>query len=60
MAARGVSVEAYAAFVRAVTRAVRRINADKRRYVSYFVDDFPGHPDVERLTPDDFDLARIR
>ena len=39
---------------------MRRINADKRRYVSYFIDDFPGHPDVERFTPDDFDLARIQ
>src|SRR5438876_4456207 len=27
----------YAAFLRGVTRAVRRINADKRRYVSYFI-----------------------
>jgi NitT/TauT family transport system substrate-binding protein len=55
-----VSAEAYAAFIRAVTRAVRRINADKRRYVSYFIDDFPGHPDVEQLTPEDFDLGRIQ
>ena len=38
-----VSPEAYAAFVRAVTAAVRRINADKRRYVSYFIRDFPDH-----------------
>ena len=29
-----VSPEAYAAFLRAVTRAVRRINADKRTYVA--------------------------
>jgi len=55
-----VSAEAYAAFVRAVTRAVRRINADKRRYVSYFIRDFPGCPEVEALTPDDFDLGRIQ
>ena len=41
-----VSPDAYAAFLRAVTRAVRRINADKRRYVSYFLRDFPDHPDV--------------
>src|ERR1043166_9045517 len=31
-----VTPEAYAAFLRAVTRAVHRIDADKRRYVSYF------------------------
>src|SRR2546429_2353733 len=37
VAAPGVSAEAYAALLRALTRAVRRINADKRRYVSYFV-----------------------
>ena len=34
--------EAYAAFLRAITRAVRRINADKRRYVSYFIRDWAG------------------
>src|SRR3989454_5245576 len=55
-----VGAEAYAAFVRALTRAVRRINADKRRYVSYFLRDFPGQPEVEALTPGDFDLGRIQ
>ena len=28
--------------------------------MSYFIADFPGHPDVEKLTPDDFDLGRIQ
>ena len=60
VADRSVNADAYAAFVRAVTRAVRRINADKRRYVRYFIDDFPGEPDVEKLTPADFDLGRIQ
>jgi NitT/TauT family transport system substrate-binding protein len=55
-----VDAETYSAFLRAVTRAVRRINADKRRYVSYFLRDWAGHPEVEALTPDDFDLGRIR
>ena len=55
-----VTPEAYAAFVRAVTAAVHRINADKRRYVSYFQRDFPEHPGVQALTPDDFDLNRIQ
>lgn len=55
-----VTPEAYAAFVRAVTAAVHRINADKRRYVSYFQRDFPDHPGVQALTPDDFDLNRIQ
>ena len=55
-----VSAEAYGAFVRATTRAVRRINADKRAYVSYYSRDFPGFPDVEALRPDDFNLGRIQ
>src|SRR5262245_53004482 len=55
-----VSADAYAAFVRAVTRAVRRINADKRRYVSYYLRDWAGYPEVDALTPDDFDLGRIQ
>jgi NitT/TauT family transport system substrate-binding protein len=60
VAIRDVNVEAYAALLRAITRAVRRINADKRRYVSYFIHDWPGHPEVEALTPDDFNLGRIQ
>lgn len=51
---------AYAAFLRAIKQAVRRITADKRRYVSYYIRDFPGYPEVEALTPDDFDLGRIQ
>jgi NitT/TauT family transport system substrate-binding protein len=50
----------YAAFVRAITRAVRRINADKRRYVEYYLRDWAGRPEVDALTPDDFDLGRIQ
>lgn len=55
-----VSAEAYAAFVRALTRAVRRINADKRRYVSYFIRGAADYPEVQALQPDDFDLGRIQ
>jgi len=55
-----VSTEAYAALLRGITRAVRRINADKRRYVSYFIRDWAGHPEVAALRPDDFDLGRIQ
>ena len=55
-----VGAETYAAFLRAITRAVRRINADKRRYVDYFIRDFPEHPGVAALTRDDFDLGRIQ
>ena len=52
--------ELYAAFVRASTAAVRRINADKRRYVRYYMRDYAGYPEVETLTPDDFHLGRIQ
>jgi ABC-type nitrate/sulfonate/bicarbonate transport system substrate-binding protein len=53
--------EGYAAFLRGVSRAVRRINADKRRYVSYFKEGWAaGDPDVQALRADDFDLGRIQ
>lgn len=52
--------EAYAAFVRACTEAVRRINADKRRYVCYYKRDYEGYPEVDALTPEDFNLGRIQ
>ena len=55
-----LSPETYGAFVRAITRAVHRINADKRRYVSYFIRDFPDHPGVQGLRADDFNLGRIQ
>ena len=55
-----ITAEAYAAFLRALTRAVHRINADKRRYVSYFLRDFPGDPEVAALLPEDFNLGRIQ
>src|SRR5438445_13305495 len=51
----------YAAFLRAVIQAVRRIKADKRRYVSYFKEGWAaGDPEVQALTPDDFNLGRIQ
>ena len=55
-----VSADAYAALLRALTRAVRRISADKRRYVSYFIRDWAGHSEVTALRPDDFNLGRIQ
>ena len=59
VADRSVSPEAYAAFLRAITRAVRRINADKRKYVAYYLRDFPDYPELAGVTPDDFDLNRV-
>src|SRR6266567_4115998 len=51
----------YAAFLRGVIRAVRRINADKRRYVSYFKEGWAAaDPAVQALTADDFNLGRIQ
>jgi ABC-type nitrate/sulfonate/bicarbonate transport system substrate-binding protein len=55
-----VDREIYAAFVRASTAAVRRINADKRRYLHYYKRDYEGYPEVDTLTPDDFNLGRIQ
>jgi ABC-type nitrate/sulfonate/bicarbonate transport system substrate-binding protein len=52
--------EAYAAFVRASAEAARRINADKRSYVRYYKRDYEGYPEVDALTPADFDLGRIQ
>jgi len=60
VATRDVEVEAYAALLRGITHAVRRINADKGRYVSYFIRDWAGHPEVAALRPDDFNLGRIQ
>ena len=60
VATRDVGAGAYAAFLRAITRAVRLIDADKRRYVSYFLRDWAGHPEVDALTPADFTLGRIQ
>ena len=55
-----VDREAYAAFVRASTEAVRRINADKRSYLHYYKRDYEGYPEVDALTPNDFNLGRIQ
>src|SRR5207237_8306502 len=41
-----VDAETYAAFNRAVREAVRRINADKRAYLHYFID-YHGKSDTE-------------
>jgi ABC-type nitrate/sulfonate/bicarbonate transport system substrate-binding protein len=52
--------QVHSAFLRAITRAVERINANKREYVRYYLDDWAGHPEVDALTADDFDLGRIQ
>jgi NitT/TauT family transport system substrate-binding protein len=55
-----VDSDAYAAFVRASTAAVQRINADKKCYLHYYTREYAGYPEVEALTPDDFNLGRIQ
>jgi NitT/TauT family transport system substrate-binding protein len=50
----------YAAFNRAVREAVRRINANKRAYLHYFIDYHKAKdPDISRLTIADLRESRI-
>ena len=52
--------ETYAAFNRAVREAVRRINADKRKYLQYFIDYHKAKdPDIGKLTVDDLREGRL-
>ena len=55
-----VDAETYAAFNRAVREAVKRINADKTKYLSYFID-YHAKKDAEiaALTPQDLRASRI-
>ena len=54
-----VDAETYAAFSRAVREAVRRINADKRAYLHYFIDYHRDDPEVAALTIDDLRESRL-
>src|SRR5262249_49720129 len=55
-----VDAETYAAFNRAVREAVRRINADKRAYLHYFID-YHGKrdPEVAALKVEDLRESRL-
>ena len=56
-----VDAETYAAFNRAVREAVKRINADKRSYLHYFLDYHKGqHEGLEALSIDDLSPSRIQ
>jgi NitT/TauT family transport system substrate-binding protein len=59
IASPAVDGETYAAFNRAVREAVRRITADKRKYLQYFIDYHKADPDVAALTVDDLRPARL-
>ncbi|HZS01510.1 MAG TPA: ABC transporter substrate-binding protein [Chloroflexota bacterium] len=54
-----VDADTYRAFNRAVREAVRRINADKRKYLQYFLDYHKDDPDVAALTVDDLRPSRL-
>ena len=50
----------YAAFNRAVREAVRRVNANKRAYLHYFIDYYKDRdPEVAKMTIDDLREGRI-
>jgi len=53
-----IDAETYAAINRALSEAVRRINANKRAYLHYFIENEKG-AEVKALTLDDFNLNRI-
>jgi NitT/TauT family transport system substrate-binding protein len=55
-----VDAETYSAFNRAVCEAVRRINANKRSYLHYFIDYYKNRdPEIAKLTIDDLRESRI-
>src|SRR5260370_37992541 len=55
-----VDAETYSAFNRAVREAVRRINANKRAYLHYFIDYYKDKdPEVAKLTIDDLRESRL-
>jgi NitT/TauT family transport system substrate-binding protein len=53
-----MDAELYASLSRAIVEAVRRINADKRKYLHYFIEEVPERLGV--LKPEDFTLSRLR
>ena len=60
VASEKVDAETYAAFNRAVREAVRRIGADKRKYLQYFIDYHKAKdPEIGTLTLDDLREGRL-
>lgn len=61
VASDAVDAETYAKFNRAVNEAVKRINADKKKYLQYFIDYHASqHPGIAALRVDDFRPSRIQ
>jgi|GEM_PF-67685 len=58
VAAPEIDAGVYQAVERAIKKAVRLINADKKKYLHYLIADIP--PDVGALAPEDFHLPRLR
>jgi NitT/TauT family transport system substrate-binding protein len=55
-----VDAETYAAFNRAVREAVRRINANKRAYLHYFIDYYAkSDPEIAALKPEELRESRL-
>jgi NitT/TauT family transport system substrate-binding protein len=55
-----IDAETYSAFNRAVREAVRRINADKAKYLHYFIDYHKSKdPEIAALKPEDLRASRI-
>jgi NitT/TauT family transport system substrate-binding protein len=60
VASERVDAETYAAFNRAVREAVRRINANKRAYLHYFIDYYAKNdPEVAALKVEDLRESRL-
>src|SRR5207237_1256994 len=60
VASERVDAETYSAFNRAVREAVRRINANKRAYLHYFIDYYKDKDsEIAKLTIDDLRESRI-
>src|SRR6266852_6267771 len=60
VASERVDAETYGAFARAVREAVRRINANKRAYLHYFIDyHAKTDPEIAALTIDDLRESRV-
>jgi NitT/TauT family transport system substrate-binding protein len=60
VASERVDAATYAAFTRAVREAVRRINANKRSYLRYFIDYHKGQePEIATLQVEDLRESRL-
>jgi NitT/TauT family transport system substrate-binding protein len=60
VASERVDAETYAAFNRAVREAVRRINADKKAYLHYFIDyHAKNDPEIAALSVEDLRASRL-